>query len=487
MYIDNHAVLKRALVVIICTSCEKLTMEDPTNTSSGSWGAAIALVAILAVVCAAVWLWSRRVPDPGPAHTVPHTSPTCEMSSNVHYYDQPYAIHIRNYHAVNRHVCIMYTKSGSNVQLRALGLPRVTKDSLNKVLLPNVDRGYIDLGVTIMIFARLGPCDDITLPVKSIRGMTSWSVAGELTPKQKFFLLPAPFATEFEVTIGVAGPDFDEVNFDKSFVNGISEDGSIRFLSKEPSVTIKRGFKFDIVDWTKASKTLGNMLDTYGGWYEADKESESYIPIIPSDLLLLGKEDKAERNCVACQDDIGKPGSWRIAQQHACRQKVFDMIHSESMPFCDFLRELAEAGESVGYCWAYGEYKCKENQPGCGYPFAFTVNGKPEDQGISTVSYNYLKSHGYTAKEFQGPCDLPQDIPNDPGLTCPNCTHTKSDKQDSFPGGGIVVIDMHPIAEITAMTKTDSSQIIQASWKNPAPGEHTPCSIVSCQQKNRGE
>ena len=492
MYIDNHAVLKRALVAIICTSCEKPTMEDPPRASSGSWHGAAALVTIALVLCAAVWFWSNRAPDPGPAHRIPHANPqnggaqcgSGNSTTDVHYYNKRYALHVRNRHKTARYVVVQLDPNGSDIMLAALGFPSVTKNDKGLTLEPpNTTTGYIKTD-KLTIFAKIQPCGSFNIPLNRVNSASMWSVSVDdaSTPKQRYFLLTAPYGSQFEVTVGKdadTSPPYSEVNFDKTFIHGITEDASMHFISKQDpsdsesnagkqiSDIADKVLKLDSIDWTKASPvTLEQMCRDHGGWLavndDTDAQNGTFIPTLPSDIYILGQKGDPKRDCISCPDDETQTGRLRIAKQHTCRTTMLEM----DLPYCTFLGKLRKAGEPVGYCWTYGELECTTDE--CGYPFNFDVSRDAGDMGISTDSYNFLKSKNIENggdNTYKTACKLPDGIQNDPGLSCPKdgCTSTGVDLQEIEPGGGAIVIDMYDIDEVENIRQKKKQEAIKKS------------------------
>lgn len=425
-----------------------------------------ALVAVAAVVGIIIWRLRGNGGSHGGKLPTRGIVPDTTRDSDIDYHGYKYAVRARNKHKSRRLVMIRYEVDKSDVDIG--DWPQFIKNERElKVMPPRRDQSARDHGVITMadhitVFTELDPGESLVLNLNKMNAAVSWTNSIPENEIQRYYFIAAPYSTQAETSIAM---DANQVNSDKSFVHGVSEDMEIKYFD-----TTSRGYIDSMhqpaVKWPSA--LLENMVSDYGCMF--DVGSGVKIPMIPSDMYIGSDEIK---HCVMCahEDNTDK---YNLVKIHRCRVNMhshMDAIDAqltgvdeemssidEDLPFCTFVKKVNNLGENVGYCWTYGELECSDNK--CGYPFTFDEAKPGGGAGLNAATIKILSQSGQAT--FESPCELPENVSNEPALTCPNCLSTAVDPQITS-SGGVLVVEFCGISQIESIATQNSPRVINNS------------------------
>ena len=330
--------------------------------------------ALAVLVLVAVWAWNRRVIG-------------------------KFSVVLRNEHRLPRYVMLAYRNDQSRVdEIRPTFKQNAVGLSAKRGLIKKKDGNRV-------LFFKLGANESATVKFDRINSATMWSVpadgeAGD--EKQLANRLHAPHATasQFEMTVHLYG---DEVSYDKSFVNGITEDMAVAITN------VEGGTDGEDPKPLPALQNWEDKLKRIPDWHTYVRKIDHFGATmygIPSDGY---REDgTTNMDCVRCPEKGGS-GKDRIIREWSCRMYMY----RHRTAYCSFIKE-----ELGGYCWPYGEWECNDDR--CGYPDT-------------------------------SPCELPENTPHKSSLSCPDCTTTEVNPTHKMAGATIAVTlyGIPPIAKVS--------------------------------------
>lgn len=347
-----------------------------------------------------------------------------------------FTLRIKNAHKEPRMMMFGYTTERSHVAIPS-GFTRYGDSVGSQGVARGASGGFLGHGPTTVVFQRLNPGDRMEVSCDRINAGKIWSVAANLfdaasddTSRAILVETNGSIASVFELTVHFSG---SEVNLDRSFVNGITEDaemtcGTLHVPRAEGA-------------WNTPKFT--NLVSEHGRRYQPDPSVDATFPAVPSD----GHNDRvsdALRGCVQCGMNDVTGGKNQMSLQWSCRKQVYE--YRDGLPLCNFVHAMKSSGYSLGYCWPYAEFECTDD--GCGYPWTPTPTGTCErepDKNCPTVAGIDMST------TYATPCDLPIDQ-NNSGLTCPECTTTDSDIQQDI-SGGTIDVTLYSIPQLDTITK----------------------------------
>lgn len=345
-----------------------------------------------------------------------------------------FTLRIKNAHGEPRMVMFGYTSERSRVAIPS-GFTRYGDSVGSQGVARGASGGFLGHGPTTVVFQRLNPGDQMEVSCDRINAGKVWSVAANLFDDVSDDISRAilvetngSIASVFELTVHLNG---SEVNLDRSFVNGITEDAAITC----GTLHVPR------VEGAWNTPEFANLVNENGRRYQPDPRVDATFPAVPSDGQ-NNNVSQALRGCVQCGMNDVTGGRNQMSLQWSCRKQVYNNIGD--LPLCNFVHAMKSSGYSLGYCWPYAEFEC--TSAGCGYPWTPTPTGtcEPDKNCPSVAGVSTLQT--YTT-----PCDLPIDQ-NNSGLTCPECITTDSDIQQDI-SGGTIDVTLYAIPQLDRITE----------------------------------